>query len=86
MPLVGRVNMLKYSYRMEQWSKVSISKMVELAKRRNKNSGEFFVHDLSDRFDSMEDYSCDIVLCALALHYLEDWTYTIQAFHRVLKP
>ena len=71
---------------MEQWSKVSISKMVELAKRRNKNSGEFFVHDLSYRFDSIEDYSCDIVLCALALHYLEDWTYTIQAFHRVLKP
>ncbi|RYZ41589.1 MAG: methyltransferase domain-containing protein [Sphingobacteriales bacterium] len=32
------------------------------------------------------DQSCEIVLCALALHYLEDWNFTIREFHRVLKP
>lgn len=60
-------------------------KMVELAIARNNNKGEFFVHDLSDHFSMIEDGSCDIVLCALALHYIEDWTFTIKEFHRVLK-
>ncbi|TVR84504.1 MAG: class I SAM-dependent methyltransferase [Chitinophagaceae bacterium] len=61
-------------------------KMVDLAIRRNPKKGEFFVHDLSERFEMIEDSSCDIVLCALALHYIEDWTLTIKEFHRVLKP
>lgn len=60
-------------------------KMIELAKIRNKDKGSFYVHDLSDRFDNIENNSCDIVLCALALHYIEDWTFTIQEFYRVLK-
>ena len=60
-------------------------KMVDLAKKRNKKRGEFFVHDLTDRIDRVENNSCDIVLCALALHYIEDWTFTIREFHRVLK-
>lgn len=60
-------------------------RMVELAIRRNPGKGEFFVHDLSGNFSMMEDHSCDIVLCALAMHYIEDWTLTIQEFHRVLK-
>ena len=59
--------------------------MVRLAISRNQNKGEFFVHDLSERFSMIEDHSCDIVLCALALHYVEDWTFTIREFHRVLK-
>ena len=33
----------------------------------------------------LKDASFDYVLCALALHYLEDWQPTIQEFHRVLK-
>ncbi|WP_190300508.1 class I SAM-dependent methyltransferase [Rufibacter hautae] len=61
-------------------------RMVELARERNKDSGSFFVHDLSEPLGMLEDASFDIVLCALALHYLEDWTMTIQEFHRVLKP
>lgn len=60
-------------------------KMIELAKIRNKDKGSFYIHDLTERFDSIEDNSCDIVLCALALHYVEDWTFTIQEFYRVLK-
>jgi ubiquinone/menaquinone biosynthesis C-methylase UbiE len=61
-------------------------KMIDLAIRRNNQQGEFFVHDLSNRLDKIENSSCDIVLCALALHYVEDWTLTIQEFYRVLKP
>jgi SAM-dependent methyltransferase len=62
------------------------SKMVELAINRNNKRGEFFVHDLSNPFNMIVNNSCDIVLCALALHYIEDWTVTIKEFHRVLKP
>lgn len=60
-------------------------KMVELAINRNINRGEFFIHDLSNNFVMVKDKSCDIVLCALALHYIENWTVTIKEFHRVLK-
>lgn len=60
-------------------------KMVELAIKRNKGKGEFFVHDFSLPFHMLENNSCDIVLCALALHYIEDWNFTIKEFHRVLK-
>lgn len=60
--------------------------MVNLANRRNKGRGYFFVHDLSKKNDRIESNSCDIVLCALALHYLEDWNLAIQEFHRALKP
>lgn len=64
----------------------SSPKMIELATSRNKNQGEFFIHDMSQHFTMIETNSCDIVLCALALHYVEDWTITIKEFHRVLKP
>jgi SAM-dependent methyltransferase len=60
-------------------------KMVELAIKRNDNKGEFFVHDLAYPIDRIENNSCDIVLCALALHYIEDWTVTMKEFFRVLK-
>lgn len=61
-------------------------KMIELAIERNKSQGVFFVHDLSMPFEMLETASFDIVLCALALHYVQDWTLTIKEFHRVLKP
>lgn len=60
-------------------------KMVELAIQRNQNQGDFFVHDLSTPFEKIENESQDIVLCALALHYLEDWTPAIKEFNRLLK-
>ncbi len=60
-------------------------KMIELAISRNKGKGEFFVHDFSNPFYMIEDNACDIVLCALALHYIEDWTFTMKEFYRVLK-
>jgi SAM-dependent methyltransferase len=61
-------------------------KMVELANQRNKNHGNFFVHDLSMPLNMIKSNTYDIVLCALALHYMEDWNMTIGEFNRVLKP
>lgn len=60
--------------------------MVKLAKERNLGKGRFFVHDLSEPLEMLENESFEVVLCALSLHYLEDWTLTIQEFYRVLKP
>ncbi|TMM53335.1 class I SAM-dependent methyltransferase [Maribacter algarum] len=61
-------------------------RMVELAKTRNKNDGEFFVHDLSAPLEMLKNESFDTVVCALAMHYLEDWNTSMQEFCRVLKP
>lgn len=61
-------------------------KMIQLARKRNGDQGDFFVHDFSQPFHMLEDQSFDLVLCALAMHYIEDWTVTIKEFHRVLKP
>jgi len=61
-------------------------RMITLAKARNPEAGTFFVHDLSEPLDMVDNGSFDIVLCALALHYLPDWTPTIREFYRVLKP
>jgi ubiquinone/menaquinone biosynthesis C-methylase UbiE len=61
-------------------------RMVLLAKERNKSKGRFFVHDLAQPLIMCADETYDFVLCALALHYLEDWTNTIKEFYRVLKP
>ncbi len=62
------------------------TKMIALAQQRNKNQGDFFVHDLAKPFENLKDASFNIVLCALAMHYLQDWTSTIKEFYRVLKP
>lgn len=61
-------------------------KMVALAKERNPGRGDFFVHDLAMPFTMLVNASFDTVLCALAMHYVQDWTPTIREFHRVLKP
>ncbi|OIN56578.1 class I SAM-dependent methyltransferase [Arsenicibacter rosenii] len=60
--------------------------MIKLAQERNPARGSFFVHNLATPFTMFADASFDIVLCALALHYLPDWTLTIQEFRRVLRP
>ncbi len=61
------------------------SEMIRLAKERNLDQGTFFVHDMAQPLSMLQDATFDYVLCALALHYLEDWQLTIQEFHRVLK-
>ncbi len=61
-------------------------KMIAHAKNRNNGVNSFFVHDLNLPITQLNDTSFDIVLCALAMHYIEDWNATIKEFHRVLKP
>ncbi|MEP3211486.1 MAG: class I SAM-dependent methyltransferase [Maribacter sp.] len=61
-------------------------RMVQLAKERNKYTGKFFVHDLTEPMATLKNESFDIVVCALALHYLEDWKPAMKEFCRVLKP
>lgn len=66
---------------------MDISKqMIHHAKERNPDQGTFFVHDLEEPFAMLKDHSFDIVLCALAMHYIKDWNATLQEFYRVLKP
>jgi len=60
-------------------------RMIKLAKERNKNNGVFFVQDLDAPLKKLNDSSFDIIVCTLAMHYIEDWNATIREFHRVLK-
>lgn len=60
--------------------------MVQLAKERNPERGDFFIHDFSQPLEMFDNKSFDVVLCALALHYIPDWGPTIREFCRVLKP
>ncbi len=59
--------------------------MVTLAEERNNGLGNFFVHDMSEPLQMFKDDSFDVVVCALAMHYLEDWHPTVKEFYRVLK-
>lgn len=60
-------------------------KMVALAKARNGAQGEFFEHDLSQPLAMFEDAQFNCIVCALALHYIEDWNPVLNEFNRVLK-
>jgi SAM-dependent methyltransferase len=42
--------------------------------------------DLASPLDFARDGAFDLVVCALALHYVEDWVPTLREFHRVLAP
>lgn len=59
--------------------------MVRLATERNAGKGRFFVHDLAEPLP-FADASFDVVVCALALDYLETWGPTFREFYRVLRP
>lgn len=62
------------------------TEMVRLARARNKGKGDFFVHNMAQPLEQLETDSFDKIVCAMALHYLEDWTVPLQEFARVLKP
>lgn len=63
-----------------------VPRMVELAQARNKGQGHFFVHDMSQPLTMLDEATFDVVLCALAMDYVEDWNKLLREFHRVLKP
>ncbi|MHB8219658.1 MAG: class I SAM-dependent methyltransferase [Acidimicrobiales bacterium] len=59
--------------------------MVDEARHRCAGRGRFFVTDLAHPLP-LDAGSIDGVICALALHYLEDWTVPLRSFARVLRP
>ena len=64
----------------------SSAALLELARRRCPEHAEFRIADLGEPLSFADDASFDIVLCALTLHYLQDWVPALREFHRVLRP
>jgi SAM-dependent methyltransferase len=60
-------------------------RMVELCRERA-GQGEFRVHDLGDPIGWLPDDSVDLVLCALAIEYVDDRVRTLAELRRVLRP
>jgi SAM-dependent methyltransferase len=61
-------------------------RMVDLAHRRVGDAVELHVHALEEPFDWMADESIDVVLCALAYHYLNDRPGFLAEAFRMLRP
>ncbi|GAC1329081.1 MAG: hypothetical protein NVSMB17_05120 [Candidatus Dormibacteria bacterium] len=59
--------------------------MVDLS-RESVSGGEFRVHDLGAPIAWLEDGSVDLVLCALALEYVDNRVLALREFRRVLRP
>lgn len=62
------------------------SAMVELARSRVGAAAELRAHSLEAPLDWLADASMDVVLCALALHYVTDRELFLREAHRVLRP
>jgi SAM-dependent methyltransferase len=62
------------------------ARMVELARRRVGDAVDLRVHSLDDPLDWLADGSVDVVLCALAYHYLNDRPAFLAEAARVLRP
>ncbi len=60
-------------------------KMVGHARRRLDGKVEVRLHDLRKPLSFIEDGSMDLVLAALVLDYIEDWTPVFKEFRRVLR-
>jgi SAM-dependent methyltransferase len=60
-------------------------RMVEICRERA-GRGEFRVHDLADPISWLPDGSVDLVLCALAIEYVDDRVAALREFRRVLRP
>jgi ubiquinone/menaquinone biosynthesis C-methylase UbiE len=60
-------------------------RMVEICRERVRQ-GEFRVHDLADPISWLDDGSVDLVLLALALHYVNDRVAALRELRRVLRP
>jgi SAM-dependent methyltransferase len=62
------------------------ARMVELARRRVGAGVDLRVHALEEPFDWIDDGSVDVVLCALAYHYLNDRPAFLGEVRRMLRP
>lgn len=61
-------------------------RMIELARRRVGDAVDLRVHALDQPFDWLQDESVDLVLCALAYHYVNDRPGFLGEAFRVLRP
>jgi SAM-dependent methyltransferase len=61
-------------------------RMVELARSRVGDRADLRVHSLDEPFGWISDASVDLVLCALAYHYLNDRPGFLQEARRILRP
>lgn len=59
--------------------------MVEMTKRRVRNSAEVIIADLNEPLHFIEDESIDIVLSSLTLHYIRNFDAVMSEFNRILK-
>ncbi|MGK0484056.1 MAG: SAM-dependent methyltransferase [Planctomycetota bacterium] len=60
--------------------------MVEVARGRVGAEVPLRVHSMDDPLDWIEDGSLDLVVCALAYHYVDDRLGFLKEVHRVLRP
>jgi SAM-dependent methyltransferase len=60
-------------------------RMVEICREQG-GPGEFRVHDLADPISWLPDGCVDLVLCALAIEYVDDRVAALNEFRRVLRP
>lgn len=60
--------------------------MIDLARQRVGDRAELRVHSLDDPFAWIEDESIDIVVCALAYHYVSNRNGFLGEVHRMLRP
>lgn len=60
--------------------------MVELTRQRVGERATVHRADLEKPLAFADDASFDVVVCPLALDYVEDWLPTFREFHRVLRP
>ena len=59
-------------------------RLVELATQRTSGRAEFRTHSLDEPIEWVEAGSIDVVLCALAYHYLNDRPALLRSAHRML--
>jgi SAM-dependent methyltransferase len=59
-------------------------RMVDICRARA--AGDFRVHDLGDPISWLPDGSVDLVLCALAIEYVDDRVAALRELRRVLRP
>lgn len=62
------------------------ARMIELTKKRLKRTTDIWQADLSRPLTFLESSSFNVVLSALVLDYIQDWTIPFAEFHRVLRP
>lgn len=59
--------------------------MLEIAKKKYKESAKFILHDLAKPMPFLESSSFDIILSSLSIHYILDLELVFSEFHRLLK-